>query len=236
MSSIGSIGQPQHEDNDDDNAGFVTSRWTTIESSNNSMGGESPASRSQKMRQEYQVPIHRHQADEESSYVSAPPRLNTPASKQRRRVGTPSFSKVASVDDFSLPPEFVPPEADQSSFKGWLMSGLLGGLNKAAGVTLSTTGQLISPGLSILLPGLLALFVDFMDSVTPSIAQDWFRILSSSVCHFFSVLRSTTRGKSFSIQFYIVLQDILQAASAPESRQVLVDGMACSVKFADALK
>ena len=55
-----------------------------------------------------------------------------------------------------------------------MMSGLSGALKKAAGVTLSTTGQLISPGLAvtagILLPGLLALFVDMLDAVTPSFA------------------------------------------------------------------
>jgi hypothetical protein len=135
-----------------------------------------------------------------------------------------------------LPSEVHP----DSSFKGWLTSGVLEALNRAAGLTLSTTGTLMLPPLlmtkNVLLPGLLALFIDTMDSVTPPRVKDWLRILSSSVYHLFSVLGSTTRGKSFSDQFVRVLRDIVQVMSAPESRQVLVDGMACTVKLADALQ
>jgi hypothetical protein len=129
---------------------------------------------------------------------------------------------------------------NNNGFKNWLTSGILDVLGTAAGVTLSTTGMLVAPPLqmtkTLLLPGLLALFVDTLDAITPPRVQDWFRILSSSVHHLITVLGNTEKGKLFSVQVYIVLQDFLQAISAPESRQVLVDGMATSVKFAAALK
>lgn len=130
-------------------------------------------------------------------------------------------------------------ETNNNGFKNWLTSGILDVLGTAAGVTLSTTGMLVAPPLqmtkTLILPGLLALFVDTLDAITPPRVQDWFRILSSSVHHLITVLGNTEKGQLFSTQLYIVLQDLLQAISAPESRQVLVDGMATSVKFAAAL-
>ena len=89
---------------------------------------------------------------------------------------------------------------------------------------------------SILLPGLLALLIDTLDTVTPRRVQDWFRVVSTSVYHLFSVLSATEHGQGFSSQLVVFLQDMVQVVSAPESRQVLVDGMAASVKLADALK
>ena len=146
-------------------------------------------------------------------------------------------------------PDLLPPdlsttdgtkETTNDGFKNWLTSGIVDILGVAAGVTLSTTGMLVAPPLQVtktlILPGLLALFVDTLDAITPPRVQDWFRILSSSVHHLITVLGNTEKGKLFSTQVYIVLQDLLQALSAPESRQVLVDGMATSVKFAAALK
>ena len=131
-------------------------------------------------------------------------------------------------------------DSSNTNFKNWLTSGILGALGAAAGATISTTGKLVAPPLemtrTILLPGLLALIVDTLDTITPPRVQDWFRILSSSVYHLMVVLGSTERGKEFSTQLYVVLQDALHVLSAPESRQVLVDGMAASVKFADALQ
>lgn len=152
-----------------------------------------------------------------------------------RRPGSP-FSETD-----LYPPDLGEAAPGQSnSFKSWLTTGILDALGTAAGVTLSTTGRLVAPPLqmtkSILLPGLLALIVDTLDTITPPRVQDWFRIISSSVYHLFVVLGNTERGQIFSSQVYIVLQDILQAVSAPESRQVLVDGMATSVKFAAALQ
>eukprot|EP00980_Cylindrotheca_fusiformis_P014898 scaffold4062_cov137-Cylindrotheca_fusiformis.AAC.4 len=132
------------------------------------------------------------------------------------------------------------PPKDSSSFKSWLTSGMLGALNAAAGATLSTTGHLIGPPLhvtkTVLLPGLLALFVDTLDATAPERAKDWFRIISSSIHHLVSVIGSTKSGQKFSSNFLLVLHDILRVLSSPETRQVLVDGMAAGVKIADALK
>ena len=89
---------------------------------------------------------------------------------------SPSIQKSGShqsVPDL-LPPEMgaTPKEPAQgNSFKSWLTSGILDVLGAAAGVTLSTTGKLVAPPLhvtkTLLLPGLLALFVDTLDAVTP---------------------------------------------------------------------
>ena len=225
----------RQEKDDEDFGGHVASRRNAETESL----GESTTNRSHNSwgpHEEYRIPIHNHPDNELSSHISSPPRLGTHRNRKRR--GTPS-SKVSSYyDEFSLPPE-LPPIQD-NSFKGWLTSSILETLNAAAGVTLATTGHIISPPLqmtkSIILPTLLALFVDTMDSITPDRVKDWLRIISSSGYHLFSVLTSTEKGQIFSTQFVIVLQDILQALSAPETRQVLVDGMACNVKLAEALQ
>jgi hypothetical protein len=159
-----------------------------------------------------------------------------------RRPGSP-LSEPDFMPDMGTT-ERMPPSGgaakEDSWFKSWLTVGILDVLGAAAGVTLSTTGKLVAPPLqmtkTLIIPGLLALMVDTLDAVTPPRVQDWFRILSSSLHHLMTVLRSTDKGKIFSSQVYIVLQDILKALSAPESRQVLVDGMATSVKFAAALQ
>jgi len=66
--------------------------------------------------------------------------------------------------------------------------------------------------------------------------KDWFRILSSSIHHLVSVIRSTKGGKQFSSSFLHVLQDIALVTSAPETRNILIDTMAFGVKIFDALK
>jgi hypothetical protein len=129
-----------------------------------------------------------------------------------------------------------------SSYRKWLSEGMLETLNVVAGITLSTTGTILSPPIAmtrnIILPSLLAILVDTLDAFTPNQVQDWFRILSSSVYHFFVVLvaGSTDRGMRFRNQVTRVAQSSLAAWSAPESRQVVVDGMATGVKLADALQ
>ena len=139
----------------------------------------------------------------------------------------------------SLKPQPQPPP---SSYRKWLSEGMLETLNVVAGITLSTTGTILSPPIAmtrnIILPSLLAIFVDTLDAFTPHQVQDWFRILSSSVYHFFVVLvaGSTERGVRFRKQVTRVAQSFLAAWSAPESRQVVVDGMATGVKLADALQ
>lgn len=126
------------------------------------------------------------------------------------------------------------------TFKGWLSARIMDGLNTAAGATLSTTGQLIAPPLhvtkTVILPSLLGLFVDTLDTVTPQRLKDWFRIISSSLHHLVSVIRSTKGGKQFSSRFLEVTQDIALVTSAPETRNILIDTMALGVKTFDALK
>lgn len=176
------------------------------------------------------------------AYSFAPPRSEgTSHFPDPRRPGSPLSEPDLMPPDIG--PGAVPPgnaTSEDSWFKSWLTMGILDVLGTAAGVTLSTTGKLVAPPLhltkNILLPGLLALIVDTLDSITPPRVKDWFRILSASSYHLITVLGSTEKGKIFSSQFYIVLQDVMQALSAPESRQVLVDGMATSVKFAAALQ
>lgn len=128
----------------------------------------------------------------------------------------------------------------KSSFKGWLAEGLLDMLNAAAGFTISTTGTILSPPIAmtknVILPGILAILVDTLDNITPPRVQDWFRILSSSIYHLYSVLKSTEQGQKFRRQLLLVLQNVFEVWSAPESRQVVVDGMAAGVKLADALQ
>lgn len=215
---------------------------------------------------EYQIPVLNHR-DELSVSVSSPPRVKHHHGTRRRRRqklgggGTPDSRRGGSLaddattkTDFSLPPELTTEnhknsngkpqqqqqQSQESTFRSWLTSGVLDTLNVVAGVTLSTTGQLMAPPLqmtkTVLLPGLLALFVDTFDTMTPQRVKDWFRIISSSVYHVVSVLRSTTRGHAFSDQFVVVLQDLLHALSCPEARQVMVDGMATSVRLAEALQ
>ncbi|CAJ1948140.1 unnamed protein product [Cylindrotheca closterium] len=128
---------------------------------------------------------------------------------------------------------------EQETFKSWLSARIMDGLNTAAGATLSTTGQLIAPPLhvtkTVILPSLLGLLVDILDTVVPHRLKDWFRILSSSIHHLVSVIRSTKGGKHFSSSFLNVMQDIALVTSAPETRNMLIDTMAFGVKFFNAL-
>lgn len=126
----------------------------------------------------------------------------------------------------------------QSSFRKWLAEGMLDTLNVVAGITLSTTGTILSPPIAItknvMLPALLGLLVDALDTITPPRFQDWFRILSSSVYHLFSQGK-TQPGLAFQKQVGVTTGSFLEVLSAPESRQAVVDGMATGVKLADAL-
>lgn len=129
-----------------------------------------------------------------------------------------------------------------SGFRKALAEGMLDTLNAVAGITLSTTGTILSPPIAltknIILPSVMAILVDTLDTVTPYQVQDWFRILTSSVYHFFVVLvaSSTERGIRYRNKVTTVATSFLEAWSAPESRQVVVDGMATGVKLADALQ
>ena len=142
---------------------------------------------------------------------------------------------------FQPPQQQTQNQPQQSSFRKWMAEGMLETLNVVAGITLSTTGTILSPPIALtraIIPSLLAVIVDALDAATPRRVQDWFRILSSSVYHLFVVLvaGSTERGKRFKSQITQVGHSFVEAWSAPESRQVVVDGMATGVKLADALQ
>ena len=134
------------------------------------------------------------------------------------------------------------PQQQPSSYRKWLAEGMLETLNVMAGITLSTTGTILSPPIAmtknIIIPSLLAILVDTLDAVTPHRVQGWFRILSSSMYHLFAVLvtRSTEKGENFREKVTLVFKSFLEAWGAPESRQVVVDGMSTGVKFVDAMQ
>ena len=141
---------------------------------------------------------------------------------------------------FTAPPH-QHQQQQQSSFRKWMAEGMLDTLNVVAGISLSATGTILSPPIALtraLIPSIIALVVDTLDKATPRQLQDWFRIISSSVYHLFVVLvaGSTERGKRFRNQITQAAHSFLEAWSAPESRQVVVDGMATGVKLADALQ
>jgi hypothetical protein len=176
-----------------------------------------------------------HMGSSNSYYANNISNNNNKQQQQQQQRVTHGDTKASSI-----PADMEEIMSKKTSFKGWLADSMLDVLNTAAGFTISTTGTILSPPIAmtknVLLPGLLAILVDTLDNITPPRIQDWFRILSSSVYHLYSVLKSTEQGQKFRHQLVLVLQNIFEVWSAPESRQVVVDGMAASVKLADALQ
>jgi hypothetical protein len=141
-----------------------------------------------------------------------------------------------------LPPTPIPTKPElsiQDRVAATALSATLELLKFAGGATLSTTGKLVAPPLyvtrTIILPNLWHAVVDYISSSTPPRAKSWFRILSSSVRHFVSVLRGTARGKVFRHRVVRVGGDILDSISSDDARQVLMDSMGVVVKTAEAL-
>ena len=120
-----------------------------------------------------------------------------------------------------------------------VLAGTLELLKMAGGVTLSTTGKLVSPPLhvtrTILLPALWNALVEYVHQVTPMRVKDWFRILSSSVHHIFTVIGRTQKGKIFQEKMRTVGGGLFDCVTNDVSRQALVDGMASLVKLSEAL-
>ena len=112
-------------------------------------------------------------------------------------------------------------------------------LKMAGGVTLSTTGALVAPPLHVtrqfLLPALWDASLASLHDNTPTRVKDWFRIVSSSISHFITVLGSTQRGKHLRGRLLVVWRDILECLTADVTRQVFLDGTACMVKGAQML-
>ena len=126
-------------------------------------------------------------------------------------------------------------------FTDWLTGETLNFLKWTGGVTLSTTGKLVAPPIqltnSVIIPALFTTLVDWIDKITPQRVKDWVRILTSSVTHVIFVLRNTQRGIAFRSKVVdFVGGDVLGVLSSDEARQAVVDGMACTVKVAEALQ
>jgi hypothetical protein len=177
-----------------------------------------------------------------SHSLPRPGETTRPASTFEKRTGShASKQRFTQFDEASsILPDMEEMSNKNDSFKGWLAENILDALNTAAGFTIATTGTILSPPIAmtknVILPGLLAILVDTLDNITPPRIQDWFRIVSSSVFHMYSVLKSTEQGQKFRQQLLLVFQTLFEVWSAPESRQVVVDGMAAGVKLADALQ
>jgi hypothetical protein len=109
-------------------------------------------------------------------------------------------------------------------------------LKIAGGFTLSTTGKIVTPPLVLAQQVLLPSLWEYLKSQTPQRLKDWLRIIGSSLHNFVTVLKNTDRGKVFRRRLVIVVADIVDCLSSRTSRQVIVDGTAAFVKFAEALK
>jgi hypothetical protein len=187
---------------------------------------------------EYEVPVvgggedqfspapnlsHRHPSDDDSFF---PPSIDAAGSNNNTNTNnTPNNSHAS--------------PKKSNSFHDWLAAGAVDFLKLTGGVALTTTEFLVSPPLQmtrLLLPGLLASLLEYIDLVTPPRCKDWFRIVSSSIYHVFSVLKHTAKGKEFRTQVGNVGGDLRELLSSDVVRQVLMDGMASSVKMAEALQ
>ena len=128
-----------------------------------------------------------------------------------------------------------------SKIKNWLSESMLETMNIIAGVTLSTTGKIVKPPLAvtknILLPAMVAIIIDVMETVTPILIQDWFKIVSSSLYHFFHVFLSgsTVTGTKFRKQSTVVAQSFMETISAPECQQAVIDTVTTGIKLIDVV-
>ena len=150
----------------------------------------------------------------------------------------PSLDDDSSMDS-NTPNHTHPAPEKKDSFRDWLAAGAVDFLIATGGVALTTTEFLVSPPLQVtrfLLPGLLASLLEYIDLVTPPRCKDWFRIASSSIYHVISVLKCTAKGKEFRTQVGNVGGDLRELLSSDVVRQILMDGMASSVKMAEALQ
>ena len=118
------------------------------------------------------------------------------------------------------------------------LGGTLDLLKFTTGVALSTTGALVAPPLhvtrTLILPQLLAALRAQLTDWTPRRLQDWLRIVASSVHHVVTLLQSTRRGIELRHSVVSVMVDVLDIMTSESFRQVIVDGMACTVKCAEA--
>lgn len=117
--------------------------------------------------------------------------------------------------------------------------GTLELLKLAGGATLSTTGKIISPSIQVtrqvVFPALWSALTDYYEYIAPPRLKDWFRIVTSSLHHFITVLTNTHKGIVFQKKVVNVGRNVVDCLSSDASRQVIVDGMSTVVKLAEAL-
>lgn len=141
-----------------------------------------------------------------------------------------------------FPPDMGPEDEtqkDNNNFRDWLATGTLDILKMTGGVALSTTGKLVAPPIQMtrmLLPGLTAAIIDWVDKAAPERVKDWFRIFSSSIYHLVTVLKNTEQGHVFRSRLGQVGGDLRDLASSDIALQAIVDTMSASVKFTEALQ
>jgi hypothetical protein len=135
---------------------------------------------------------------------------------------------------------YHPPAASAtSSLAQSAVHGTVGLLRSVGGATLSVTGAIVKPPLSVtkqfLLPQLYSLLVDLYNTHTPSRLQAWIRIIHCSISHIFTTLRDTSTGHNLRKQWGQVGHDVLDLGGTELLRQWLVDGMGSVVKLAELL-
>jgi hypothetical protein len=191
------------------------------------------AGKAQHQQHQQQHTAWEHFSTEANSHSMDPSRtrsIGTPPRPARTKVEAPQQQPQ---------PQNEPKLALHDRVAASALAATLELLRMAGGATLSTTGKLVAPPLyitrTIILPNLWHATLDYIASITPTRAKSWFKILSSSVHHFFSVLRGTARGKVFQQRVVRVGGDILDSISSDNARQVLMDSMGCVVKTAEAL-
>ena len=120
------------------------------------------------------------------------------------------------------------------------ISGTMELLKQVGGVTVSATGALVAPPLhitrTVLLPNLFAALKDYISSNSPVRLKDWFRIFSTSFYHIFHTLQKTDAGHAFSNRMVVIMIDLIDCLSAETTRQLLLDGMSCFVKFFEIIQ
>jgi len=170
-----------------------------------------------------------------SSASLPPPRMKQKSPNKSRYQDKKRAENTARKNDNKEKPPSLTERLGESA-----LSSVLGILRLAGGVTLSTTGTILSPSIEmtrhVLLPHIFAGIVDYISQVSPQRLKDWFRILSASIYHLVAVIVSTEQGSIFRHKIIRVGGDLLDVVSSDTSRQTLMDGMACVVKLSEALQ
>lgn len=174
------------------------------------------------------------QSQSEGSRSSCWAPLDTAIEEQEDRSSTPTNIYT----ETTLPVE--PKTEHEKTMQDRLVSGSLGLMKLAGGITLSTTGKLIMPPLKItkeiIIPALWEATKDRVSFYTPQRLKDWFQIVFASLYNCVNVLKNTPKGKIFRSKIEVVGSDIVDCLTSDASRQCIADGMGTLVKLSEALQ